>query len=211
MKLLRVVRWIPIVSIVLFILTIMFLGSITPGYDHTFMTISRLSIMKYGKIAEANLIQLGIGLLMLGIELAFRIKIKQRRLEILPFFLLATMCLFGAALAPTDGLGSPSQIFHMSKTGWIHVGAVIVFIALCPITVFTLVHAFASDPNWKTVTTITISMFSVAFLLSVLWFILFFLNTSWFMPYRGLFQKAIALWTLLWTLLVAVKVARESA
>lgn len=209
MNVLRVIRWIPIISILLFIFTVMLLGYITPGYDHFLMTISRLSIMKYGTIAEFNLIQLGLGALILGIELAARIRVKQRRLEILPFFLLATACLFGAALAPTDGLGSPKELVAMSKNGWIHVGAVVLFVTFCPMTVFTLVHAFASDPNWKTLTTLTVAMFSVSFILSMLWFGLFLLEVAWFMPYRGMFQKGIALWTLLWMLLISVKTVRE--
>jgi hypothetical protein len=207
MNLLRIIRFIPIISILLFIVVVTILGFVTPGYDPLAHTISRLALTKYGYIAELNLIQLGIGSLILGIELASMVQTKKRYVEILPFFLVATGSLFGAALARTDFIDHPRQLISMSMMAKMHFVAVAGFIALCPITVFTLIHAFSADPTWRTLTKITVVMASVSFILSLLFFLLFVLG--WFLPYRGLFQKGIVLWTLGWTMLIAIKAARE--
>jgi len=209
MKIFKIFRWYPVVSIFLFIGTVYILGCITPGYSHTAHTISRLSILKYGRIATINLVQLGVGALMLGIQLAQVIHAKKRYRQILPFFLLAAACLFGVALAPTNYIDRPQELIHLTMSGILHFVAVATFIVLCPVTVFTLVHAFANDPNWKTLTTITIVMALVSVVLSLCWLLFFILDVGWFIPNRGLFQKGIALWTLGWMLLIAVKTARE--
>lgn len=206
----KVIRWIPVVSIFIFIITVTVLGFITPGYNHLPHTISRLSLGTYKTIANANLIQLGIGSLILGLELVHVVHAKKRYGQILPFFLLAAASLFGAALARTDYIDHPQQLVTMSYTGFLHFAAVGSFIALCPVTVFTLVHGFANDPNWKTLTTITVVMALVSVVLSLSWLYFFLHDASWFIPYRGLYQKGIVLWTLGWTLLIAVKAAREA-
>ena len=209
MKLLRIIRWIPIVSILLFIATVIVLGFITPGYDHFAHTISRLSLGKYGIIANVNLIQLAIGGLILGIELAFSLHVPQVRLTVLPFFLLASMSLIGAAYFPTDPVMGdvPVALTNLSTTGLMHTASVASFILLCPLTIFLMVKAMISDPSWKDVARWTVAMSLVSITLSGVW-IVFYVYRIYF-SYRGMFQKGIALWTLLWMLLIALKIARE--
>jgi len=202
-------RWIPVWSILLFIAVVAILGFVTPEYDHISHTISRLSITRYGWLATANLVQLGIGSFILGLQLMHVVYTRRNHFGLPLFFILATLMLFGIALAPTDHIDYPREILTMSRSGWMHVLAIGVFITLCPATVFTMVNGFASDPNWKALTKLTMAMMLISVILSLLWLICFLMGFSWFLPYRGILQKAIVLWTLGWTLLVAVKAARE--
>lgn len=209
MKLLRVVRWIPIVSILLFIATVIILGFITPGYDHLAHTISRLSIGKYGSIANANLIQLAFGGLILGIQLALSIREPHVRFTVLPFFLLASASLIGTASFPTDvAMGDmPIALTNLSTNGLMHTMSVVSFIFLCPFTIILMVKAMKTDPSWRDVARWTVAMGMGSITLSSV-LIVFYVYRIYF-SYRGMFQKGIALWTLLWMILVAVKVARE--
>jgi len=208
MNVLRVVRWIPIVSILLFILTVIILGCITPGYDHLAHTISRLSVGKYGALANANLIQLAVAGLILGIELAFSIHVSHVRLTVLPFFLLTSFSLIGAAMFPTDiRMGDiPLALSNISTNGLMHTLSVVSFIFLCPFTIFLMVKAMIADPSWKDVARWTVAMSLVSMTLTGIWLV-FYINRMYF-DYRGIFQKGIALWTLLWMLLIALKTAR---
>lgn len=208
MNLLRVVRWIPVVSILLFILIVIILGCITPGYDHLSMTISRLSVGIYGNIANANLIQLAVGGLILGIQLAFSLREPHVRFTVLPFFLLASISLIGAAYFPTDvAMGDvPVALTNLSTNGLMHVASIASFILLCPFTIFLMVKAMMTDQSWKDVARWTIAMGLVSITLSGVWVV--FYHYRLFFVYRGMFQKGIVLWTLLWMLLIALKVAR---
>lgn len=208
MKLLRVIRWIPIVSILLFIITVIILGFITPGYDHLAHTISRLSLGKYGTIANLNLIQLAIGGLILGIELALTLREPHVRFTVLPLFLLASASLVGAASFPMDVIMGdiPIALTNLSTNGIMHTMSVVSFILLCPFTIFLMVKAMSTDPSWKDVGRWTVAMSLVSITLSGVW-IVFYVYRIYF-SYRGMFQKGIALWTLLWMLLIALKVAR---
>ena len=210
MKLLRVIRWIPIISILLFVATVMILGFMTPGYDHFAHTISRLSVGKYGNLANANLIQLAIAGLILGIELAFSLRVPHVRFTVLPFFLLASASLIGAAYFPTDiRMGDvPVALINLSTNGLMHTLSVVSFIALCPFTIFLMVKAMIADPSWKDVARWTVAMGLGSMILTGIWIVFYFYRL--YFTYRGIFQKGIALWTLLWMLLVALKVARKS-
>jgi len=211
MNLLRVIRWVPIVSILLFIITVIVLGFITPGYDHFAHTISRLSVGKYGNIANANLIQLAVGGLILGIELAFSLRVPQVRFTVLPFFLLASASLIGAAYFPTDvAMGDiPIALTNLSTNGIMHTMSIISFILLCPFTIFLMVKAMSTDPSWKNVARWTVAMGMGSIILSGVWIVFYFYRI--YFNYRGMFQKGIALWTLLWMLLIAVKIARKNS
>ncbi len=209
MNLLRVVRWIPIVSILLFIATVIILGFITPGYNHLPHTISRLSVGRYGAIANANLIQLAIGGLILGIELAFSLRVPHVRFTVLPFFLLASFSLIGATYFPTDvAMGDvPIALTDLSTNGLMHTASVASFILLCPITIFLMVKAMIADPSWKDVARWTVAMGLGSMILTGIWIVFYFYRI--YFNYRGMFQKGIALWTLLWMLLIALKTVRE--
>jgi|GEM_PF-686269 len=209
MKAFRVIRWIPIVSILLFIVVVAILGLITPGYNHLPHTISRLSIGKYGTIANANLIQLAFGGLILGIQLAFSLRKPEVRFTVLPFFVLASMSLLGAAYFPTDiKMGDvPVALTNLSTTGLMHTLSVVSFIALCPFTIFLMVKAMRTDPSWQDVARWTVAMAMGSITLSGVWIVFYYYR--FYFEYRGMFQKGIALWTLLWMLLIALKIARE--
>lgn len=209
MKVLRVIQWIPIVSILLFIAAVVVLGVITPGYDQFANTISRLSIGKYGAIANANLIQLAFGGLILGIELAFSLREPHVRFTVLPFFLLTSICLIGAAYYPTDvTMGDvPVALTSLSTNGLMHTLSVASFILLCPFTIFLMVKAMSMDPSWRDVARWTVAMSMVSVTLSGVWVVFYFYRI--YFNYRGMFQKGIALWTLLWMLLIALKTVRE--
>jgi hypothetical protein len=209
MKLLRVISWIPIVSILLFIITVIVLGFITPGYDQFAHTISRLSIGKYGDIANANLKQLAFGGLILGIQLALSLRVPEVRLTVLPFFLLASLSIIGAAVYPTDiRMGDiPIALNSLSTNGLMHTASVTIFILLCPFTVFLMVKAMLTDPSWIDVARWTVAMSLVSVTLSYTW-VIFYVYAIFF-NYRGIFQKGIVLWTLLWMLLIALKTVRR--
>jgi hypothetical protein len=210
MKVLRVVSWVPIVSILLFIAAVTVLGFITPGYSHVSHTISRLSLGAYGNIANANLIQLAVGGLILGIQLALSIREPHVRFTVLPFFLLASMSLVGAARFPTDVIAGdlPLTITNLSTNGLMHTASVTIFVLLCPITIFLMVKAMISDPSWRDVARWTVAMSLVSITLSYIWVVFYVYHM--FYDYRGMFQKIIVLWTLLWMLLVAFKTVRKN-
>lgn len=209
MKVVRVISWVPIVSILLFIVTVIILGFITPGYNHLPHTISRLSVGTYGNIANANLIQLAVGGIILGIQLAFSLRVPEVRFTVLPFFLLASISLIGAAYFPTDvAMGDiPLALSNLSTNGLMHTASITVFILLCPFTIFLMVKAMLTDPSWVDVARWTVAMSLVSITLSFVWVVFYVYRI--FLDYRGIFQKGIALWTLLWMLLIALKTVRK--
>jgi hypothetical protein len=87
-----------------------------------------------------------------------------------------------------------------------HTASIASFIALCPITIFFMVKAMSTDPSWRDVARWTVAMSLASMILTGVWLVFYYYRI--FFDYRGLFQKGIALWTLLWMLLVAVKVGK---
>ena len=130
------------------------------------------------------------------------------RFTVLPFFLLASASLIGAAMFPTDiRMGDvPLTFSQISTNGLIHTVSIASFILLCPFTIFLMVKAMIADPSWKDVARWTVAMSLVSMTLTGIWLV-FYINRMYF-DYRGIFQKGIALWTLLWMLLIALKTAR---
>ncbi len=101
----------------------------------------------------------------------------------------------------------PIALTNLSTNGLMHTASVASFILLCPFTIFLMVKAMIADPSWRDVARWTVAMGLVSITLSGVW-IVFFINRI-FLEYRGIFQKGIALWTLLWMLLIALKTVRE--
>lgn len=209
MQRLRFVSWIsPIVALtsaVLFSLTVFVLGLVTPGYNHMNHTISRLAIERYGIFQIFNFLQFSFGLYVTGATMAATMTKNSSKLVIRTVFTVCAALLILAAFVPTDPVENVRFSISMySPRGIIHASTVMVFLLISPYGIYRLADALAAEPMYRSYARLTAFMGFSAFLTSITWILFFLLGIA--LEYSGLFQKAIALWTIIWLVIMNVAV-----
>lgn len=198
----------PIISPAIFILVVIILGSITPGYSQINYTMSRLAIEKYGIFQSLNFLQLAVGIYLIGTSLSSDIKQSGSKIAVRTIFLLCAMFLTIAAIAPTDPIENiPLRLTLYTPLGLIHAGAVVVFLAVSPVGIHRLAAILAKEPKYKRYETVTKITGYAVFSASIVWFVFFVLGIG--LEYRGIFQKMIALPVLSWMTIIGIA-ARKS-
>jgi hypothetical protein len=188
----RYIRFIAIWSPILFTLGVILLGTITPGYDHFAYTISRLAIGPYGLWQQINFLQFGIGLSAFGYCMVHATDRANTRRIWITFTIVSVALVFAVVLFPTDPIENKRTIFDtFSISGRIHMAALALFLVLSPIGVFHLASSLKTDEKQRHLYIPTIISGSLVILLMTLWGLIF--SADWFIPYRGLLQKIIAL------------------
>lgn len=181
----------------LFCLFYLIIGFMTPGYSHISHTISRLSLGKYGYLESLNILQFSVGLFIM--IYAARHQSKNSRTIRQISYMLSGIALTITLLAifPTDPIDSfPTNLHAISWNAIMHFGVVGIFTLFTPISVVSLYTAFQSDSSYASLAKTTLACGIITFILSVFWFIFFYLGIM--NAYRGVFQKIIALVVIYW-------------
>ena len=194
-----------IISPILFALTILVLGLLTPGYNHINHTISRLAIEKYGWIQSVNFLQLTVALFLTGEKLAASMARQTSRIVVRRTFSLTAFLAVFSAFIPTDPIENVRFSFQLvSPTGALHVGIVLLLLFIAPFGISRLAQTFTDEPYWRNFARPTRIMGFAAFTLSIIWFFMY--AAGFMLEYRGLFQKLIAVIPLLWFLLITRRI-----
>lgn len=197
-------NYFPIVSIIIFALTVVVLGILTPGYNHLSHTISRLAIMKYGWIQALNLIQFSLGLYAGGIALSHTMKTNEGKLTLRNIFFFCAILVILTAITKTDPIENIRvQLNMLSPMGIAHLGIVLMFLLISPFGIIRLSKILALEPGYRDFSTVTRVVGFAALTASIVWFVFYFLGV--FLEYRGMFQKIIVLWTIVWMVLLHIR------
>jgi hypothetical protein len=187
------------ISPILFVITVIVLGLITPNYNHFSHTISRLAIEKYGWIAQLNLFQFGISLVINGLIFTqiFTAR-KSQKIWLVAFFSGAILT-FLIVIFPTDPINDVRTIMKvLSWHGFIHFIALILFFTLSPFGINLLRYSQRSEKSLSQLADFTGNIGYTVCGLCLLWIIFFIMGIL--TPYKGLFQKVIAGICIYWLL-----------
>jgi len=185
------VRLIAIISPILFAVVVVVLGMLTPGYDHFAYTISRLAIGPHGVWQQLNFLQLGAGFVAFGFSMIRATNSASTRRVWLTFAAVSALLSIAVVIFPTDPIENKKTIFDtISLTGRIHMIALTIFLILAPLGVFDLARALQRDTSQNHLYRPTVIIGIIVIFLMALWGVIF--PVDWFIPYRGLIQKIIA-------------------
>jgi hypothetical protein len=205
----RTIVWtIAFVSPLIFALTFIILGVVTPGYDPVNYTISRLAIELYGWIYSLSLVLLATGFFYTG--LIFKRVFGNRSagsLWMSTFTICAALALL-MILFPPDPLENARFSFRiLSRSGAVHMGSVTAFIMISLPGIRLLSKSLRTERELAWLSVYTRRIGHSIWVLCILW-IAFYLG-SIFMEYRGLFQKAIAIITICWLTVLHLAVRKK--
>lgn len=199
----------PFASPIVFIIIVVVLGLMTPGYNHINYTISRLAIEKYGWIQSLNFLQLALGLFLTGNNLTARIKDKTADVLIRTSFRICSVFLVIAAAVPTDPIENvPLDVTLLTPTGLVHISMVVIFLILSPIGIVRLSDVLRKEPRFATFASLTLIAGFTALVGGIVWFVFYFAGI--YLEYRGIFQKVIALPVMLWFILINYAVNKKA-
>lgn len=197
----------PLVSAILFILVVIILGFITPGYNHLSHTISRLAIMEYGWIQTINLVQFAYGMYLGGIHISQTMSTENGKQVIHNVFFFCAGILLLTAATKTDPIENlqldPSLL---SPMGIMHYTVIFIFLIASPVGIRYLSTTLINEHGYRHFVSYTRIAGFTSLAASVLWFVLFYFGIL--LPYRGLSQKLIVLWTIMWIIFMNVRALR---
>lgn len=195
-------------SPVIFCIVFILLGLITPNYDPLRRTISRLSIEHYGWIQQINFIQFAFGLWLSGLLISKSLgSNKSKNFIIRTFCLCATFMVLAAAFPINPVEESQFSFSLLTPTGIIHVLLVVLFVALSPFGIFNLYKIFHAEKKYENLARLTKFWGLTSCTMSV--FLLFFIYYNKFSEYRGLFEKIIAMWVIIWLEVINLRALRN--
>lgn len=184
-----------------FLLSVLVLGFVQPGYNHIIDTISVLVLGKYGWIQQINFVILAIsfGSLGIGLGLFFYKKFLNR---ITISFLLLSLCVIFVLFFkadPVDRTQIKLVALH-SQEGLIHFSTTFVMVILIPFFLIDLIKKlFENNQNTGLARyTIFVILFNVLF--GILWFYCRRIGVGF--EIKGIWQKVLALNVLIWMMVM---------
>ncbi len=195
-----------LISPYIFVLGTLIIGLLTPGYNHLSRTVSRLLIEEYGHWEALVMLQMVVSLIITGAYLSRRIRSKYAATVVRWTMYVTAIVTALIAIVPTD----PVDNMRLSEVSFttsakIHIGLVMGFILLTPISINKLYRTFREDKDFKKLARKTAFLGYSAFMLSVIWFIFFYFGIG--IEYRGIFQKFIMLPVVYWFILFTRKLS----
>jgi hypothetical protein len=190
-------KYFPILSPIIFILVTFISGLYSPGYNTLKHTISRLLIFPFGYIQKVNFFQFAISLVLSGQLISAKMKNESskrfiRKSSYICFFLLTLTATF-----TPDNVENNLINFRRLTTGAIlHIMLVLGFLLISPFGVYKLYNIFKSEKFYKNIAKFTLFMGYSSLTLSIIW--IFFYYKGWFFDYKGIFEKVIAIWVIIW-------------
>ena len=118
------------------------------------------------------------------------------------YFLFAMLIL--AVIFTADPLENTKfDLSLLTLNGFLHFMLVGFFVIVSPYGIVKLARIFKSEPGYKNLASVTLFMGLSTFAACVIWFAFFF--GGFLLEYRGIFEKIIALWVLIWIVLINLR------
>lgn len=200
-KIVQTCGFISILGALYFLLSVLILGFVQPGYNHVIDTISVLVLGKYGWIQQVNFVVLAISIGCLGIGLG-QFFYRQFWNSITAGFLLLSLCIIFVLLFkadPVDRTQIKLVALH-SQVGLVHFSTTFVMVILIPFFLIDLIKKlFGSNQNKGLARyTIFVILFNVIF--GILWFYCRRIGVAF--EIKGIWQKVLALNVLIWMMVM---------
>ena len=110
------------------------------------------------------------------------------------------------AIFPTDPIDAfPKSMLSISWSAITHFAILGLFVLCTPVIVIKLYNALHQDSHYKDLAPVTRVCGYLTFFLSITWFAFFYFGIL--NPYRGLFQKIIALIVIFWITKITKRIA----
>lgn len=183
------------ISPLLFCLTVLFLGRISPGYNYLSQTISQLVNYQYGCIQQLNFLQLAVSFVVAGMLLSRSTKTQKLRKIWKAVFFGSSVTLVVLTLFPTDQMGQFS-VEKVTMVGLVHYSILLFFFLIAPIGIHVLAQVMKTDGRSIQYVRATRLIGYTACTLCYL-FVLVFL-TGTLTDFLGLFQRIIVLLCFIW-------------
>lgn len=194
-------------SPIIFSLTVLFVGCITPNYNHINHTISRLAIEKYGWIQELNFIQFAIGLVVTGFLMRRVMTDNQSKRLWLASTLFCAASLVVVSLFPTDPIENVRFSTNLlSPSGIVHFSTLALVLFLAPFGIRRLSRSLMKEKEFSFLAHLTSTIGYTVSILCFIW--MAFYIEGVFLQYRGIFQKIIAIICMYWLVRVVLVIRR---
>ena len=184
-----------------FMLTVIILSFITPGYNQCLNTVSALALGQYGPIFTVSILLFGLTTLITGLGISKSLSGKYLS-GVFNFYLAFALGILILAIFKTDILADQQNIdfAKINLPGKIHFGTTMSALFIFPLGVLGLMKKMQRLSFWKSLIPYTKGVLITSFIAGATWFILRFFGIGYF--YKGLFQKLIIADLLLWCLVM---------
>lgn len=207
-KILRMTGLISIIGPTVFLLIVLILGLVQPGYNHFVDTMSVLALGKWGWIQDINFLILAITIVSFGIGLStiFEKKIVS---SISIIFSIITVCVIAFIFFPTDAVDrtriqlTEFNSFH----GIIHLFITMVIIGFAIPLLISIRNKMKKNIQFSHLIRYTTISFVINIVVGILWYI--FRRYGILFAWKGLWEKMIALNILTWIGIVGLKLVRD--
>ncbi len=206
---LKAAAWAGVVGPVLFVLVFTFEGALRPAYEPRAMFVSALSFGPRGWLQIANLIQLGLLMLLFTRAAAAELRgLKGVRADLTLLTLLALLFLVSGPFV-MDPAGTPQN--QMTIHGLVHSLAGGIVFLLMPVIIFVFLSLFRAHTHWQAFArpTLALGIFDAA---AVLFFTLSLKLPQWqaaFTGWSGLIQRVALVPFMLWLFLFGLAMLRR--
>lgn len=190
----KLVAYLGIAVVIIFALTTLIVGLVTPGYNHLENTVSYLIINQYGFIINGLLAAMAVITALMGLALA---QVFQN-LIMFRIFGIYSLAMLLLVFFPTDPCLN-KQILGFSQasfSGKAHFTIVLTTVIISPWLVKAMIKHFMKKPGWQKFKNYTLAFFISSGILGIGWFVCFFLGIN--SSYKGLIQKIIIVFGLMW-------------
>lgn len=188
-----------------FVLIVMLLGYVQPGYNHWTDTTSQLVFGQFGLIQQLNFVVLAISLLAIGYSLG-RYFYGLRANPIFYFFVVTAALVLSLVFFPSDPdmIGQWSRFAQSTVSGKIHFMVTFAGYLLAPIPIFLILNTMKKRSGWQRIFWYTIFVLVSNAVVGGLWFVL--VGLGYLDGIRGAVQKFLMFNALIWISVVAAKI-----
>jgi len=181
----------------LFLLVVLILGLIQPGYNHFVDTISVLVLGQWGWIQNVNFFILAVTTFSFGIGLS--ISLEKKTISFMSFvFSLIALCIISLIFLSADAVDRTKvQLITLNSLhGLIHLFVTMAIVGLTIPLVIRVTNKMKKNPQFRTLTRYTTISFTINIVAGILWFI--FRRYGILFEWKGLWQKMMAVIILVW-------------
>jgi hypothetical protein len=182
---------------ILFILIVLILGLVQPGYNHFIDTISVLVLGKWGWIQKINFLILALGLSAVGTGLSILLYRKKYSFVSFSFYAFSIVVFFLMIFSADPVDRTKVKLIQMNSVeGFIHITLTMILIALTAPLTRIIATKMKKNTDLKRYARYTLAVFAINIIFGSLWFICRRLGILF--AWKGVWQKMLALNVLTW-------------
>ena len=208
-RILEITGVISIVGSFLYLLIVLLLGLVQPGYNHMIDTMSVLVLGQWGWVQNVNFFILAITVASFGIGLSVALKKKIFSLISLIFFALA-LSIIVIMVLPADAVDRTQvQLTALNSFhGFIHFMTTMIIVGLTIPLIITITRQMQKSTQFRHFTRYTLLSFTINIIAGILWFI--FRRYGILFAWKGIWQKLMAVNVLAWMMVIGNQFLAES-